>query len=184
MIRGWKTHLPAILSLCGYMARGVYVSPEEHDTGEWAEREMSYCWVKHWTRSSVLIFQKKRTIDLRLRLIHWLIQPIFREHLFCAGVLCLLLWLQTWKGRNELPSEVCCIVIFPGLTSMLFANDFWSLKALSAFVWFSRVFKYLTMSRLSPIAWSSSVNSHFNIVIGKKLISLLLPLTSPTLQLW
>lgn len=127
------------------MARGVYVSSEEQDTGKWAEREMSYCWVRHWTRSSVLIFQKKRTIDLRLRLIHWSIQPIFREHLFCAGVLCSLLWLQTWKGRNELASQVCCIVIFPGLTSMLFANDFWSLKTVCICVvfWGFQIFNHV-----------------------------------------
>lgn len=171
MIRGWKTHLPAMLCFCGQFGQRSLCKSRR--AWYWGMSRKGNVILLSQTLNKEFCSDFSKEKDYRFEIeAHSLIDSTnIWEHLFCAGVLCSLLWLQTWKGRNELPSQVCCIVfyciIFPGLTSMLFANDFWSLKALSAFVWFSRVFKYLTMSKLFPIAWSSSVNSHSNIVIGK-----------------
>lgn len=109
MIKGWNADLSVILSYLWTpsVQRSLYKSRKAQNSGM-SRRGNAKCWVRHRMRSSVLIFQKKKTTDLRLRLIHLLIQLIFKEHLFCSGVLCLLLWLQTWKGRNELPSQIYC----------------------------------------------------------------------------
>lgn len=126
------TSSPLCCASVASVARGIYVKSRKAQSGGWAEREVPNA--ESDTGQEVLFWffkrkrkKKKITVDLRSRLIHWLIQPIFRNHLFCAGVLCSLLWLQTWEGRNERPSQVCCIVLIPSLTSMLFTNDFWSL---------------------------------------------------------
>lgn len=125
MIKGWDANLPVMLCLCGWYGQRSLCKPRKAQKREWAEREMPNA--ESDTGQEVLIFQEKKTTDLRLRFIHLLNPPIFREHFFCAGVRCSSLWLQTWKGRNELPHHACCVVIIPGLTSMLFANYFWSL---------------------------------------------------------
>lgn len=54
----------------------------------------------HWVRTSVLIFQKKKTTDLRLQLIHLLIQLIFKEHLFCSGVPVLVAMVTDMKRQK------------------------------------------------------------------------------------
>ena len=75
-------------------------------------------------------------------------------------------------------------VIIPGLTSILFANDFWNLWALSTFLWFPRAFKYLTMSKLFPIALISSVNLYSRIVTGKiGSIAFTPPLNNPVVMM-
>lgn len=108
-IKGWNAHLSVILSSLWTpsVQRNLFKSRKAQNSGM-SRRGNANCWVRHWMRSYVLMFLKKKTRDLRLRLIPLLIQPVFKEHLFCSGVPGLLLWLLTWKGRNELPSQICC----------------------------------------------------------------------------
>lgn len=167
MTNWWRAHLSITLHFCRQYGQRSLCKSRKAQNREWAEKEMPNA-ESDRTRSSVLIFfQKKKTTNLRLRPVNLLIQPIFREHLSCAGVLCLLLWLETWKGRNGLPSQVCCIIIIPCLTSIFLQMISRVYRLCLHSCGFLGSFKYLTMSELFLIALNSSYNSYSKIVTGK-----------------
>lgn len=84
MIKGWDANLSVILCLCGWRGQRSLCKPRKAWKREGAEREMPNA--ESDTGQEVLIFQRKKAADLRLRFIHLLNPPIVREHFLCAGV--------------------------------------------------------------------------------------------------
>lgn len=92
-----------------HLSRGVYVSPEKHKTQEWAEGEMPNAESDTGWEVLFWFFKRKRQQVWDWgSFIYWFNSYLKSTSSVLGGVPCLLLWLQTWKGRNELLSQICC----------------------------------------------------------------------------